>query len=100
MQLVDYPGLFHKWPPPARRLSGECVSLKHCLDTIVLVFTKPSSEANCLRIRILTEFRGVLWVREIPRVEGIFARVFCDFLNKHLGTTIRGIGKINASFLG
>jgi hypothetical protein len=100
MRLLDYLGLFHQWPPPARDPAGKPVPLEHCLDTVVLAFSQISSEPRCVRIRILTEFRGILSMREIVDAEEIFARVFCDFLNRHRKATIREIGELDVSFLG
>jgi len=74
--------------------------MEHCLDTVVLAFSQVTDEPRCVRIRILTEFQGNLSMREIVDAEDIFARVFCDFLNKHRRATIREIGELDVSFLG
>jgi hypothetical protein len=100
MRLVDYLGLFHQWPPAASDPGGKPVHMEHCLDTVVLAFSQVTDEPRCVRIRILTEFQGNLSMREIVDAEDIFARVFCDFLNKHRRATIREIGELDVSFLG
>jgi hypothetical protein len=100
MRLLDYPGLFRQWPPPAHDPAGVTVDLEHCLDTLVLAFTKTAVGHRNVRIRILTKFQEVLSMREILDAEEIFAKVFCDFLNKHWDKTIREIGEMDVSFLG
>lgn len=100
MRLLDYPGLFRQWPPEAHDPAEVPVHLEHCLDTLVLALAKISVEPRTVRIRILTEFHGILSMREIFNVEETFARVFCDFLNRHRGKTIREIGEMDVRFLG
>ena len=100
MRLLDYLGLFGKWPPAAHGPAGESVPLEHCLDTLVLAFTQPAVEPRRFRIRILTEFVGILSMREIVDAEEIFALVFCGFMNKHRGKTIAEIGEMDVTFLG
>ena len=100
MRLLDYPGLFRRWPPEAHDPADVPVQLEHCLDTLVLAFPKISIEPRTVRIQILTEFHGVLSMREILNAEETFARVFCHFLNKHRGKTIREIGEMDVAFLG
>jgi hypothetical protein len=39
-------------------------------------------------------------VREITLPDEITTRVFCEFLNGHLGKTIREIGELDVEFLG
>lgn len=100
MQLVEYAGLYRKWPPPVRNLAGEKASLDHCLDTLVLASTRAGIEPGCVHIRILTQFKGAVFVRELVLTGRIFARVFCNFLNGHENSTIHEIGEIDVSFLG
>jgi hypothetical protein len=99
MRLLDYLGLFRKWPPAAHDPAGNPVLLEHCLDTLVLAFTQPAIEPRRIRICILTEFQGVLSMREVVDAEDIFALVFCGFLNKHRGQTIAEIGEMDVAFL-
>jgi hypothetical protein len=99
MKLVDYLGLFRQWPPAAHNPAGEPVQLEHGLDTLVLAFTEPTGKPGRVRIRILTVFEGSLSMREIVDTEAVFARVLCDFLNKHRGRAIREIGEMDVEFL-
>jgi len=99
MRLVDYLGLFRNWPPTAHDAAGVPVHSEHCLDTLVLAFTQLKAQPRHIRIRILTEFQGVLSMREIVDSEEIFAQVFCNFLNKHRGKTIGEIGELDVAFL-
>jgi hypothetical protein len=99
MRLLDYLDLFRKWPPAAHDPAGRPVPLEHCLDRLVLAFTKHTGEPTRVRVRILTEFQHVLSVREIDDSDEIFARVLCDFLNKHWGATIRELGEMDVAFL-
>jgi hypothetical protein len=100
MRILDYPGLYRMWPPAAHDPAGESVPLEHCLDTLVLAFAQSAAEPRRFRIRILTEFRGILSMREILDAEEFFALVFCGFLNKHRGKTIAEIGEMDVTFLG
>jgi hypothetical protein len=100
MRLLDYLGLYRKWPPAAHDPADRPVHLEHCLDTLVLAHIHPAAERGRVRIRILTEFQGVLSMREIVDAEEVFARVFCGFLNKHRRKTIREIGEMDVGFLG
>lgn len=100
MRLLDYPGLFHRWPPTAHDPAGVPVHLEHCLDTLVIAFTETAIDSRLVRIRILTEFHCVLSMREIVDSEEIFAMVFCGFLNKHRGKTILEFGEMDVAFLG
>jgi hypothetical protein len=99
MRLLDYLGLFRKWPPAAHDPAGMPVDLEHCLDTLVLAFTQPALKPRLIRIRILTEYQSVLSMREIADAEEVFALVFCGFLNKHRGKTIGEIGEMDVAFL-
>jgi hypothetical protein len=99
MRLLDYPGLFHLWPPMAHDPAGAPVLLEHCLDTLVVAITQTALDSRLVRIRILTEFHHVLSMREIVDSEEIFAMVFCGFLNKQRGKTIREIGEMDLAFL-
>jgi hypothetical protein len=99
MRLLDYLGLFRKWPPAAYDPAGMTVHLEHCLDTLVIAFTQPALEPRLVRIRILTEYQSVLSIREIADAEEVFAFVFCGFLNKHRGKTISEIGEMDVAFL-
>jgi hypothetical protein len=71
--------------------------LEHCLDTLVIAFEPSSLEPG--RIRIVTTFDERLFFRELNGQEEIFARIFCSFLNKNRGKTIREIGEMEAPFL-
>ena len=53
-----------------------------------------------MRIRMVTDHQGFFFVREITDAEEIFARVFCEFLNRQRGKTIREIGEMDVTFLG
>jgi hypothetical protein len=66
---------------------------------LVLAFTQLAVQPGQIRIRVLTEFQGILSMREMVDSEGIFARVFCSFLNKHRGKTRREIGELDVAFL-
>ena|ERR1700733_8842280 len=99
MRLLDYPGLFHVWPPRAHDPSGKPVRLEHGLDTLIFAFAQTTGR-HTVKICILTEYHGILSMREITDAEEIFARVFCDFLNRHRKMTVREIGEIDVSFLG
>jgi hypothetical protein len=66
---------------------------------LILGFTQLAVQPGQIRIRVLTEFQGILSMREIVDSEEIFARVFCSFLNKHRGKTIREIGELDVAFL-
>jgi hypothetical protein len=99
MRLLDYLGLFGQWPPQAHDSAGRPVHLEHCLDTLVLAFTQPAREPCRVGIRILTTFRGDLCMREIADRDEVFAGLFCRFLNKQRGKTIREIGEMDVGFL-
>ncbi len=101
MKLINYPGFFGMWPPPAHDLAGEPVQMEHCLDILVSAsrISVPQHDKH-FHIGILTEFKGVLQMREIiVDVEDIFARILCGFLGKQRGKTIRDIGEMDVSFL-
>jgi hypothetical protein len=98
MKLLDYAGLFGMWPPTAHDGDGKPTNLEHCLDTLLGASYRPVSGTN--PIRIFTAFGGVLYIREIVGKEELFARVFCEFLNKHQDKAIREIGEIDVTFLG
>jgi hypothetical protein len=100
MRLLDYLGLFRKWPPTAHDPADVPVDLEHCLDSLVFATTQPTGELMRVRICILTEFQHVLSMREIVDAEEFFARSFCEFLNKQRGKTIREIGEMDVAFLG
>jgi len=99
MRLLDYLGLFRNWPPTAHDAAGVPIHREHGLDTLVLAFTQLKIQPRQIHIRILTEFQGILSMREIVDSEEIFAQVFCNFLNEHRGKTIGEIGELDASFL-
>jgi hypothetical protein len=99
MRLLDYLGLFRNWPPTAHDAAGVPIHREHCLDTVVLAFTQLKFQPRQIRIRVLTEFQGILSMREIVDSEEIFAQVCCNFVNKHRGKTIGEIGELDASFL-
>jgi hypothetical protein len=98
MKLLDHPGLFGLWPPPAHDDAGKTVQLEHCLDVLVFATCPPIKGAN--PIRILTAFERLVYIRQIVGKEEIFARVFCEFLNEQQGKTIREIGEIDVTLLG
>jgi hypothetical protein len=98
MRLLDYPGLFGKWPPPAHHEAGKPAQLDHCIDVVVFAACPPIGRTN--PIRILTVFKGVTYIREIVGKDEEFAQLFCEFLNKQQGKTIREIGEMDVSFLG
>ena len=99
-RLLNYPGLSHKWPPPACNPAGEPVDLEHCSDRLASAFYEPSAGAGPMRIRMVTHHRGFFFLREIIDAEEAFAKVFCEFLNQRRGKTIREIGEMEVTFLG
>ena len=100
MKLIDYPGLFGQWPPPAHNAASETVPLENCLDTVIAAFRIINrQEAWLFHIDILTTFQGVRYIRRIQNVEQIFARILCDFLTEQRGKTIREIGEMDVRFL-
>jgi hypothetical protein len=100
MKLHEYPGLLGKWPPPAQTAGGLPVVLDHCLDVLLRAFCRSSSDSGHVRVDISTLFEKKYYVRQLLWGDEISARVFCDFLNKHQGKTIKNIGEIDATFLG
>jgi hypothetical protein len=100
MKLIDYPGLFGQWPPPAHNAASETVLLEHCLDTVIVAFRIINRQGPWLfHIDILTTFQGVRYIRRLQDVELIFARILCDFLTEQGGKTIHEIGEMDVSFL-
>lgn len=73
----NYLGLFRNWPPAAHDAAGVPVDREDCIATMVLAFTQLNVQPR--HIRILTEFQGVLSMREIVVSEEIFAQVFAAF---------------------
>ena len=100
MRLLDYPGLFGKWPPPAQTPAGASASLDHCQDTLAWAFHEVPNQPGFTRVRILTFFQGTLYMRELFVGDEIFARVFCEFLNRQKGKTLRDIGEMDVTFFG
>lgn len=100
MRLLDYPGLLGKWPPPAQTAAGAPASLDHCQDSLAWAFYEVPEHPGFTRVRILTFFQGSLFVRELFVSDDIFARVFCEFLNRQKGRTIREIGEMDVTFFG
>src|ERR1700683_18526 len=99
MRLMDYLGLYRKWPPGAHDPTGAIVDLDHCLDILIFASIRPTGQHTRVHVHLLTEYQHVLSMREILDADEIFARVLCGFLNKHRGVTIREIGEIDVSFL-
>ena len=100
MRLLDYPGLLGKWPAPARSPADAAPTLDHCEDSIAWAFFEPPKQPGFTRVCILTFFKGTLYVRELIVSDDIFARVFCEFLNRQKGKTIRDIGEMDVTFFG
>jgi hypothetical protein len=98
MKLIDYPGLFGKWPPPAHDPAGNPVQLDHCHDALILAFHSQSPAPK--PVQILTSYQGVLAMREITVDDEIFARVLCEFLNKQRKKSIGEIGELDVTFFG
>ncbi len=55
--------------------------------------------ARRTRVRIATVFEKRFCVRDMILEDEITARVFCEFLNKHSGKTMKDIGELDVTFL-
>ena len=99
MRLLSYLGFFGQWPPPSRTATGQ-PALDRCLDTLVQATWHRSDVPDRTRLTISTTFETRQYVREMILTDEIVTKLFCEFLNKHSGKTIKEIGELDVEFLG
>lgn len=99
MRLLTYPGFLGQWPPPSRTAVGDPAHLDHCLDVLIRAMCHRLNvpERTCLSIS--TVFEKHSHVREMILWDEITAKLFCEFLNRHSGKTIKEIGELDVTFL-
>ena len=100
MRLLSYLGFLGQWPPPSRTATGQPARLDHCLDTLVQATWYRSDLPERTRLSISTIFQKRRYVREMIIPDEITTKLFCEFLNKHSGKTIKEIGELDVEFLG
>lgn len=71
-----------------------------CEDTLAWACFEVPKEPGFTRVRIYTWLQSSLFMRELTVGDDIFARVFCEFLNRQTGKTIREIGEMDVTFFG
>ena len=100
MQLLSYLGFLGQWPPPSRTPTGQLARLDHCLDTLTRAAWHHSDAPARTRLSISTTFEKRCYMREMILTDEIVTKLFCEFLNKHSGKTIKEIGELDVEFLG
>jgi hypothetical protein len=102
MKLIDYAGLYRKWPPPGRSLHGpQRPAPADCSDSLMIALHFSGIDSPEWDVVIVTELESERFARRISVGEDIiFAQVFAEFLRKQMGKTILEIGHMDVSFLG
>jgi len=100
MRLLSYLGFLGQWPPPSRTATGQLARLDHCLDTLTRAAWHRSNAPERTRLSISTIYGKRHYLREMTLPDEITTKLFCEFLNKHSGKTIKEIGELDVEFLG
>jgi hypothetical protein len=98
MQLRDYLGVLGQWPPPGRASAKPGAAPSDCEDILARTSYFRSPGTRSIGIRITTVFSGEYFERDLMVDDKIFATVFCEFLEKHQGRSIRMIGRMDVDF--
>ena len=100
MKLLNYLGLFGKWPPPATIGARSPAALGDGRDVVIGASFLRSPGPKPSRINVATVFENHHFTRQIPWDDDISGRVLCDFLNRHRGRSIHDIGHMEFTWLG
>jgi hypothetical protein len=98
MQLRDYLGVFGQWPLPGKASAKPGAAPSDCEDILARTSYFWSPGTRSIGIRITTVFSGEYFERDLMVDDRIFATVFCEFLEKQQGRSIRMIGRMDVDF--
>jgi hypothetical protein len=98
MQLRDYLGVLGQWPPPGRTSEKAVSAPSSCEDTLASTCYFRFPGTRSIGIRITTVLSGEYFERDLVVDDKIFATIFCEFLEKQQGRSIRTIGGMDVDF--